>query len=631
MSFDLRTVLTEDDKAKIENYVTLYGVAKDCFIGTDEYLKFWAASKPKLYRMMGKQLRVSIPVEIPKEDEILYSEIQALTRQESYNEDGFCTLYSNFVSNTIKPVLKSDWSWDLNDAFNGLLSIGTLSNNKVVHGFKVKPEGFQKTLQIQKDGKPMKAILKVLTYFNASNELMKAFERFRLAHSLIFNDAKLKGKLVLSIHPLDFITMSDNSLGWSSCMSWMDDGCFHIGTVEMMNSNNVICCYLESDTPFYFGKHDNEKQKEDSNFYWTNKKWRQLIYVDKDILVSGKSYPYYNESLTKKALEVAKDLAAENFKWEFKFGVERYLDMKNVYSGSRMEQNRDWMRDKDDNKFNILFDSKGMYNDMLNDNNYKYWCYRNKPKHRKIICYSGKANCLCCNESVIYRNDDDYYYYNDRYNGVGHVVCDDCWDSNRCNQCGKMVGKKNLVWFDRYDTGEKNEHWCKECFEAYAKKCPCCGRTMKIFSDRYNLYIRTGDKHEIFSDNDPYTLISYKYPIKQYPDAVHPDILTEKDVYRYNREDMGNPDVVPGMICNNCVKALKNYILLKQPNDLLNLPLNKFILKNFNTKINKTRMWGGDQVYFISKKIYPDLTAAESDPIKPFLYPNLKQPDFKTE
>ena len=42
-------------------------------------------------------------------------------------------------------------------------------------------------------------------------------------------------------------------------------------------------------------------------------------------------------------------------------------------------------------------------------------------------------------------------------------------------------------------------------------------------------------------------------------------------------------------------------------------------------------MWGGDQVYFISKKIYPDLTAAESDPIKPFLYPNLKQPDFKTE
>ena len=268
---------------------------------------------------------------------------------------------------------------------------------------------------------------------------------------------------------------------------------------------------------------------------------------------------------------------------------------------------------------------------MLNDNNYKYWCYRNKPKHRKIICYSGKANCLCCNESVIYTNDDDYYYYNDRYNGVGHVICDDCYDSNRCNQCGKMVGKKNLIWFDRYDTGEKDEHWCKECFEAYAKKCPCCGRTMKIFSDRYNLYIRTGDKHEIFSDNDPYTLISYKYPIKQYPDAVHPDILTEKDVYRYNREDMGNPDVVPGMICNNCVKALKNYILSKQPNDLLDLPLNKFILKNFSTKINRTRMWSGDQVYFISKKIYPDLTAAESDPIKPFLYPNLKQPDFKTE
>lgn len=630
MSFDLRTVLTEDDKAKIKNYINCYGATDACFIGVDEYLKFWAACKPKLYRMMGKQLRVSFPVEIPKEDDILYHEVSSLLREESSSEDGFYSLYYNFIVEEVKSALSSEWSWGTQDFFNDLLGAGSLTSNKVSYSFKVKPEGYQRTLQIQSGGKPMKAILKVLTYFNAPDKLMKAFERFRLKHSLIFNDAKIKGKLVLSIHPLDFITMSDNSLGWSSCMSWMDDGCFHVGTVEMMNANNVICCYLESDTPFYFGRKNREEDKKNPNFYWNNKKWRQLIYVDKDILVSGKSYPYYNEVLTKKALEFVKDLAAENFKWEFKFGVERYLDMKNVFSGDRMNNNRDWMKNKDDKKFNILFDSKGMYNDMLNDNNYKYWCYRNKPKHRKIICYSGKANCLCCNESVIYESDENYYY-NDRYNNVGHVICDDCYTNNRCHQCGGMKGKKNLVWFDRWDSGMKEECWCKECFEAYAKKCPCCGRSMKINGDRYNLLIRVGDEHDVFGSRDPYRLISYKYPIKQYQDAAHPDILTEDDVFGFESDNIGNPDVVPGMVCNNCMRALKNYALSSQPNDLLKLPLNEFILKNFDTKISRARAWYGDSVYFVSKKVYPDLTAVEADSIKPFLYPNLASPDFETK
>ena len=48
---NLIDLLPEEDKALMEKYIYLYGVGEKDFIGLDKYLKYWAESKKKLYKL----------------------------------------------------------------------------------------------------------------------------------------------------------------------------------------------------------------------------------------------------------------------------------------------------------------------------------------------------------------------------------------------------------------------------------------------------------------------------------------------------------------------------------------------------------------------------------------------------
>ena len=78
-----------------------------------------------------------------------------------------------------------------------------------------------------------------------------------------------------------------------------------------------------------------------------------------------------------------RNLAKENLNWTYEFGPELYLDMKNIDCKARIDNNREWISLGLAYKKNILFDTNGMYNDMLNDNRTSYWCIRNKVKKMK--------------------------------------------------------------------------------------------------------------------------------------------------------------------------------------------------------------------------------------------------------
>ena len=283
------------------------------------------------------------------------------------------------------------------------------------------------------------------------------------------------------------MTMSDNASDWSSCMSWMEQGCYHVGTVEMMNSNNVVCAYIESKTPFKFGR-SNKPDHVGEEWTWNNKKWRQLFYVTKDIIVGGKSYPYANEDFTKEVIKILRELAQENLAWTYSFGPELYKDMIHIGSLYRMDRNKSWVRTGKTFKHNIIFDTKGMYNDMLNDQYREYWCVRNKVKKTKIISYSGKAPCACCMNSVIEETDDCLYYddgaYNERYDGVRHILCRSCIDSRYCNWCGNESG-----YYKTYKLGEN--YYCSDCWDKYIRKCPDCGKAFQVSPEvRDNIIIK---------------------------------------------------------------------------------------------------------------------------------------------
>ena len=460
MNFNLLSQLSKEDKEKIEKYIYLYGT-KENFIGVDNWLKYWSTNKIKMFKLLNNQLIYRTPFEYVKSQDEIDKQIADLVQYYSFPNHLFEWLHNH------EEIFPSE----VRSYMNHCCTKFTLMMNEITDSLKFKLEGNKKILQFQKGIKPLRAISRFLTYckdVDGVDKVTKSFEIFRLAHSVNYNDKIIKGNIVISIHPLDFMTMSDNNSNWHSCMSWAEGGCYRVGTVEMMNSNNVLCCYIENEEPYYFSdKHEEE-------YKWYNKKWRQLVYFTKDIIVSGKSYPYHNDEISKALIGIIRDLAKKNLKWTYSFGPELYQDMKYICSTYSMDRAKEYIYYKNMKKHNIIFDTKGMYNDMLNDKNTKYWCIRNKVKHNQVISYSGKAPCLCCGSSVIEKDDYDYYDYNERYTNCGATVCAECLSGFKCDFCEQL--EASVKHYKVFLEGEIEAVICEDCVTNYIKKCPDCGR-----------------------------------------------------------------------------------------------------------------------------------------------------------
>lgn len=501
---NLMKVLTDKDKELLTAYLTHYSQAGKYYCGNDIFLREWAKNKKGLYQLLGGQLKRSIPFCATKDKYLIRKEIVHLI-DNTYNffrNDLWNLLYDEeelLGINLAKELISYD-----------AILIPIENNTPVSYKIKYKAPNAKKMLQINEGCSPVKALGKIVNYLwdnfpvikNKYPDLLNKYEDFRQRHSLILNDKELKGNLVLSIHPLDFLTMSNNSLGWQSCMKWElsedinESGCYHAGTIEMMNSNNVICCYLESKIPYEFYK--NEQTGEVS--LWNNKRWRNLFIVTPEIICSGKAYPYQHEGMCHAILNELKDLAKKNKKWTYSFGIEKYRDMKNISNMEDMNRVRRWMNSGNGKKHSIIFDTSGMYNDFLNDGSNNYYCYRNKVKKEIIIRYSGKALCTCCGDQYIFNEDryeDCWDDYNERFGDItGFDICQDCLDViPKCDNCGAVdtPDKENVRVID-------NERICYKCFTYQYNKCPECGSVYhksRVSNHRDYLYVAKEKNQEI--------------------------------------------------------------------------------------------------------------------------------------
>lgn len=445
---DLVQKIPESDFKNMEKYVN-YTAYKNRFIGKkdllpqaislEEWLQQWSHSKQTLFKLMGNKLIQSYPFFCEKNNEALEKEITLLINDHKFFNCGGLDDLIFYINKEITEKYPIDFDHDSDDFIAGqrkkrdkifsfinqfdLCPVRLLAKNEPLKfEIKYKFKNKKKTLQIPISTSPMRALGKLVDYFK--EEVPKAkeqFEDFRIKHSQILNDKHIEGEFCISIHPFDFITMSDNSLGWTSCMNWINRGCFHTGTIEMMNSNNVVCCYLKAKNDFSWGS-GNENEG-----HWNNKRWRNLAYVTKDIICMGKSYPYQHNEMSNFALNKLRELAENNINWTYSFGPEPYNDMKYFNTEYPFRRLREYKEIGNVTKHSIIFDTKGMYNDFVSDHKVTRMCIRNKVKQSKIISISGRANCLCCNKTIIKK--DNYYDgedYNDRYTNVASVFCENC-------------------------------------------------------------------------------------------------------------------------------------------------------------------------------------------------------------
>jgi len=151
-----------------------------------------------------------------------------------------------------------------------------------------------KNLKIQQGMK----ISKVLKYF-IKEESSHMLYHIQTKYSQIINGSRLGGDLSLSIHPLDYLSMSHNNENWRSCQSL--DGEYAAGTLSLMCDRTTLVAYLASP----------ELQELDwGGVRWNSKKWRVLVHIDKtkNRIVLSKHYPFYSYELENQLVEMIKEI-----------------------------------------------------------------------------------------------------------------------------------------------------------------------------------------------------------------------------------------------------------------------------------------------------------------------------------
>lgn len=594
---NLLEVLSQEDKDKITRYVSYYGGANGEFIGVDTWLEDWAKANRKLYKLLGNQLIVRVPYSYKKSETHIINDLRELFQSHLgiELEDEFVAGLRDLKHSSIITEAQLE---DLRAMFYPRI----YNRDKIDFNVKVKYEN--KSLQLQSGMKLIRALGKCIEWYRkirSTDKFCTKFEEFRIRHSRIYNEEVNTSELVISIHPMDYLTMSDNNCNWTSCMNWINNGCYHVGTIEMMNSNVTLCCYLESKTvDFTYQVFDN---KEDT---WNSKKWRQLVYVNKDIILAGKAYPFSNEDLTKDILKTIKDLAKKNMNWDYTYGPEVYGDMLGINSLEGMNRIRK-MLPQSVNR-HIFIDTNAMYNDLLNDSNFTYWCYRNKPKKSYILKVSGKAPCVACGNSVIETENWDEGY-NGRYQAE-NTVCEDCLAERQCYMCGNkpLIGKKEM-WIieDKYGSRYK---LCKEHIKECLTLCPCCNKTIRLPIYRREVAFGAIEKRELKNLEEIELQASYNNAKNCWIDNL---------IHFYHIGAF-----VPVILCEDC---LKNYgyttkkvsftprfdYLMKQDYNIITKPLKEsddWIKKYCNldsfVSINAEEFRGQDIIYLSSAFEYND-------------------------
>ena len=108
--------------------------------------------------------------------------------------------------------------------------------------------------------------------------------------SLVMQKNKINGHLCISVHPLDFLSSSENTYNWRSCHAL--DGEYRAGNINYMVDDSTVICYIKSSS---LEKIPNFPK----DIPWTNKKWRMLLHFsqDKNMLFAGRQYPYSSQQI----------------------------------------------------------------------------------------------------------------------------------------------------------------------------------------------------------------------------------------------------------------------------------------------------------------------------------------------
>lgn len=315
--------------------------------------------------------------------------------------------------------------------FLTLQSIDGFFENRVTHACEINGNKICAGSKISKS-------LKFFFENSESDNEKRALDTLQTNMSRLIQDCKITGKLVMSVHPLDFISSAENAHNWRSCHAL--DGEYRGGNLSYMVDEHTFMIYLKADKDYLLPNFP---------FKWNSKKWRVLMFMSKDekIIVKGKEYPFTND--------YALDLATEKFLGKF-YDLSGFSKWTNV----------------DGRIYSIMEDGIGTlhYNDCLNS-----------PSYTPLAIYDLTI------ENDIYEGDCEHMVIGD---AVQCLECESdyvsCSCSMSCNKCGGFV---ECEYCERaMEEGEGYELQgslvCPGCWDEYSQMCCLCETVYNCYDEQ---------------------------------------------------------------------------------------------------------------------------------------------------
>ena len=340
-------------------------------------------------------------------------------------------------------------------------------------------------------------IVKAFKYFE-NNE--KALYDLQTQASMIIQEDKVCGKLCMSVHPLDYLSSSENTYHWRSCHAL--DGDYRAGNLSYMLDKSTIVCYLKTDDKLY------KLPNFPDSVPWNSKKWRMLLFLEDEVeaLFAGRQYPFASPN----ALDQVKLLFLKAWKQDVCFWstwMDDYITVFPRKNEGRLPQRDVILTDGRNVALGgsvyamqeLVTDAVGHrhFNDLLYSSCYvPYYCYHYYPKsnRRKLHFSIGSAvPCLHCGKCDINmeasmvcidcgaelgEGEDDYYVYcgccqrrvsrDEVYwnHSIAAYVCADCYhhECRECDNCGEVWYNNDMTYLSEHE-----KYVCPHCNEQYQR------------------------------------------------------------------------------------------------------------------------------------------------------------------
>lgn len=444
-SEDLLKLITKEEFKAMDAYRRAYNDAEcGAFVSSEDLLLPWAEAKAvSLIDLFDGKLILEKEIDIDE-----------LTSNEKYREVSRNTKINNFLNLMHEKIIAMKeknyisyhaGSYSLTAAVD--CQYDEIFDNKLSHTIKLDFVVYkdsscsEQVMAYKKTFVKSTKVTKLYSFLAEFLDMSAEYEEFRIAQSMLRN-CKNKITLCLSIHPLDYMTMSDNTYNWSSCMSWRDRGCYRAGTVEMMNSEIVVVAYVKGSELFTWR----------NDYTWNSKRWRELFIIDLNdngVITEVKPYPYVHTAYSKAILSWIEELALHNKNIE-----EKMYDA--VFNES------------EPGDYSLSVVSGLMYNDIHYNKNFHGKIVLPQKYDYRIKNFSGVDQCMNCGWVKTLEN-------------ANTLSCYDCGGYGKycCERCGYTSDDEND--FDRCD----DYCCCSFCRDRYY--------TYSEFEERYieNDFVRT--------------------------------------------------------------------------------------------------------------------------------------------